>query len=945
MTIIHVEGFARRGSDYSLDYTVSGAGTLSESTMPLRRDGCTAILLTNKSLTRALPFSSADLVPGAQPGTETGFAFQWGGGAVDLFSILADDLTTVHLALHVDASGYVKLYRGDSATGVDISSAVPYAALSTGVPYYVWIVAGIANSGATLSVNVASFSGDTMYYSSGSDAGGDTQNAASAIPGGLKISGGTGGVLFADWFASDGPFGASFGGLASNAFARSAIRADVLLPARARTWTDWAATGAASTTATVNQATPDGDTSYISATLSGRRQTFQFGPLPHSPVFVAAVRLLAVARATGTRDIRLARQNRARGYGIIVEGPQALTTSYAAYDLIIGDSTQDYTTATDINEAALGVECGDGAAEARVTHLAAHVLSVDGGATVRATQMVVQTLSDAQSDGEVRATQMVVQTLTGSGDRAVVDTAPAGMAIGEPMQLVAEIMGVIDTDGNAATLLVTDGPAWATKTTCTPASAIVHDRLTRPATMQRTMFTTGATLGAVSAGYGVCEIANTDGQLDAWADYSVAGQTFTLRAGRPGDDYPADFVTLIRATMQSIECDLRSIKVRLRDRLELLERALLRNPEYPDPQVYGQVYAVPLKLIDEQKLIYAAGRPPAGKLLVVQSVRDNGARIAHDSGGAGDYTSTVTDPTDLNTEVVGYGRFNWCPATGWVKLGSPPAGTLTATVYVIDDSATWTPTGPGANARIGTILSQMAQAGGINSADIVLSDVNTVDLACGTTPFGAVATSEERTLDVMNRLANSIGVWFGFDRLNLLRMAQLGAPSTESSWTFTQHNMLINTLRRVVTEDPGRGVPVWRVVTRSNHNDAPMQSFAGSVSEGDKALMRDEWPVETTVEDPSVLGWCGAPTELVVDVYSAATGPTETSASVATDDAGEAARRLALMSAQGEMVEVEVPATPLLLTSVDIGSTVQLKFPRYGWNAGETFIVIGVQTS
>lgn len=581
---------------------------------------------------------------------------------------------------------------------------------------------------------------------------------------------------------------------------------------------------------------------------------------------------------------------------------------------------------------------------ARLTHLVAHVLSVPGGPAARITQCVVQTLSDADSTGEARISQLVVQTLSDSGEAGITDGAVDQVRTGSMLQLVAEITMAVDSDGNTETFLVTNGVPFATLSTDTPASTVVYDRMQRPATLERTMFSSGTTFGAVSAGYGVCEIANADGLLDAWADYNVAGQTFVLRAGVPNTPYPSQWTTILRATMQAVECDIQSIRIRLRDRIEILQRALLRDTTYPDPVVYGQVYNVPCKLVDSANLVYAAGRPPSGKLVVIQSLRDNGVRLTHQSGGAPDYANTIATEGGVAAASVTSGRWNFNADSGRLKVGAKPSGVLTATLIVIDDSATWSGTDGGANVKVGTILSQMAQAAGVDGGDIVLSDVNTVDIAAGDTPFGYWAQGEERVLDGMNAIANSLGVWFGFDRLNLLRMAQFTAPSGTPAWTLTQHNILRNGIRRITTQDPGRGVPVWRVVARSNHNQAPTDTFAGAVSEADKALMREEWPVETAVEDATVLTWCPAATEMVVDVYSAATGPTSTGGSTQTDDAGEAQRRLSLYANTAEMVQVEVPATPLLLTSLDIGSVVRLQFPRYGWTAGQDFIVVGVRT-
>lgn len=959
MSVIHIDGFTYL-SDTDLQSFYSYTGTPTTSNMNDRRS-CAALLLANgESITHTAACKRW------QPETfVVGFAFQQsvGSSTGDIFQVKGAGGTNVAFTLKLD-SGSLKLYKGDSSTGTLLLTTD--SALGT-VPYYI-----------TIECKVSSTSGYGRVIVSNSDGGlytvkefiGNTDTGSDVEPCDTwTMTNGTASTLrFTDWYILDATEIAH--GLKTS-LSNPGVAAYYGMAEYDREWS--VVPPGNSWEAVFDPSGSNGDTDYV-LSGNGSRESWlvSYGTGASINAYCHAQRMFVVAKgaAGGERlrpmlrlyepDGRLKRIDYGKSH--------TLTTSYAPYAAMWADGIDDCysefcSAVSQVTFSAWGYEANT--ASERITHFVVYSLFTEsaGGViedpdvdppasgTAAVTQVVVQTMSSGENYNQALVTQVVVQTLTGAGESTIPrddpwagETVDPDVKIGAAMQLVAEITLTIDSAGSTQTYLVTDGESFTTKPTDNPANQTVYDRLTKPATMDRSMFGNRSTLGAVNANYGVCEIANLDGMFDAMVDYNAAGNLFVLRAGHAGAAYPSEWTTVLRATMQTIEGDLSRIVIRLRDRLELMNQALLRDTLYTDPFLIGRVFNVKCKLIDAANLIYAVGRPPDGKLVVIDAVRDEGSAIRHSSGGLGDSTSAAADEATLNGMSVAQGYFNWDPNTGRLKLGSKPYGVLTASAYVIDDTASWSATdGPQANGKIGTQLVQLAQRAGILLADCNIADANLVDIACGTTPFGYWTDGDERILAAMNALAESIGVWFGFDRLNNLRMSQLSAPSGDNAWSFTQHNILENGLKRVATQDPGRGVPVWRVVARTNKNNAPQQSFSATVKESDKALMAEEYPVEIAVENEDVLLYCPTATELVFESQSAPAYSQSAVAFVQADDAGEAERRLAMYGGNTEMVEVEAFASPLLLTSVDLGDVVRLKFNRYGWDDGEQFVVVGIK--
>lgn len=931
MSIIWFEGFRNQAFEDDLDanYTISTPASVSESALTDRWPDCYGLFLDSETIERTIDIGSARSVV-------VGFALNDVYTALGTVCALRSGAGT-QVSLCIDADGLLHVYRGDH-TGVLLASASGGTELADNQTYYIEckFVSDDASGTATVYVD-----GTSVISATGLD----TESSPADIDG--VLLGGNSDAIIADWYildATDGVYPTDVLG--------PGVRCQVHMPLASTVYQDFRAN-----TGTIVDAVdgvPDGDTTYVGGRGTGLKNMYIPEALSGLRDSLVAVRMSAVVRTTiggGTVRFPLAQ---AGGYAIRPTdvSEETVTTNYARINhtpITEANSTSGIAPLFDDPGEWAGLSIGFGSVTGngpwRFTQFCAQTIGLGGTVgEARTTQLAVQVLSSGAAD-QSRVNHLAVQVLSSGGATADPEELSAQeVRIGTPLQWVAEITYSADESGTLATILATDGEPWATASTDTPASTYVQPRLIQPAHIERVIFNSTATFGAVATSYGVCEIANSDGVFDDLAAGTFAGHPFVLRAGRIGDEYPGAWTTILSATMQAVECELDVVRFRLRDRIEAFDRARLRDPSLPDPQVYGNVLSIEPVLIDEAQLIYAVGRPPTDKLVVIQSLRDNGLPMTHASGATGNYATTIATELAVSSENVPAGTFNWHAGSGRMKLGIKPTGKLTATLRVIDNDDEWEPDPDyNPNVQAGTILSQMAQSAGIDVADIDVGDVLRVDVASGTVPYGYWDSGIASTLQAMESVSNSIGVYFGFDRLDRLRMAQFAQPVGGQVWTFTQHNIVARSLRRITPSDVTRGVPVWRVIARSGHVASPTEVWAGAVEEADKAALGPEWPMQTAAEDSSVLDFAPTATELVIDCYTGGVGRDGGEPAQAAGDNGEAARRLGLYDEVTQMVQLEAPATALLLSTVDIGSTVELQYPRYGWDDGVLFLVVGMR--
>lgn len=289
-------------------------------------------------------------------------------------------------------------------------------------------------------------------------------------------------------------------------------------------------------------------------------------------------------------------------------------------------------------------------------------------------------------------------------------------------------------------------------------------------------------------------------------------------------------------------------------------------------------------------------------------------------------TTTGTGTQTVNNNLTLGSQYDWVfDATGsYIRLGQSPIGQVTC------DAVQGAASG---NRTVAQLLKALLLDAGISSGDISAGDVTALDSACSYEVGYWTSHESEQTFGaVMDALANSIGAWYGQDRTGVFRMGRIVAPSGSSVATLT--SVGIEKIDRVASADEGRGVPAWRVNLGYKRFFTPQTSdLAGTVGDARRSELREEYR-RVSDNDPSVQTVHLLAPELTFDTVLIS----------ASDAAAEVTRRLGLYKVIRDRLEVRVRLNSSLAASVDLGSVVTVLVPRFGYNAGKQFLVIGIKT-
>ncbi len=474
-----------------------------------------------------------------------------------------------------------------------------------------------------------------------------------------------------------------------------------------------------------------------------------------------------------------------------------------------------------------------------------------------------------------------------------------------------------------------------------PLAGGYHDpRLIQPANLTRAMFESladgGATIGGpVGAGFGELVLANADGALDHLVDWGFDGREIVLAIGAP-DAPPATHETVLRGTVDQPEFTWAEVRFRIRDRLAEFRRPL-QPTKYagsnalpagveggddlkgqPKPLVYGRAQNMAPPCVNTARLIYQVH---AGAVAAIGAVYDNG--LALTAGAA--YASQ----TDMEDNAPAAGQYRLWLAGGMFRLGSSPAGQVTADV---------TQGATAADRTVAQILRALATGpGGIASGDVVDADVTALDAAAGA-EVGLCVDREAELLAVMSQLAQSVGAWFGFDRLGRLRMGQLAAPAGVSVATIqaarpgdvaTATTVDALEIERIATRE---SVPAFRVTLAYAPNwTVQTDGVAGAVTAERRAFLRQAYrsvtATDATVQTKHRLAAERAAVSLIHDAAAAQ---------------AEATRLLDLFKVRRDLLRVRVAWSTAEAALLDLGAVVTLRSTRFGYAAGRQMVVVGI---
>jgi hypothetical protein len=451
-------------------------------------------------------------------------------------------------------------------------------------------------------------------------------------------------------------------------------------------------------------------------------------------------------------------------------------------------------------------------------------------------------------------------------------------------------------------------------------------RIQNPATIRRDAFQQGRTYGSSQVGYGALELTNADGGLDYLADRGMGGRALTIVLGDVKPGGTPTWTTVMTGTVEQPEISWGKVSLRLRDRLAELDKHACQttyagNNSLPSglegvagdikgqrkPRLYGTVYNIDPPLVNTSRLIYQVSETAIN---TVSAVYDRGSSLTK---GA-DYTSQ----SDMETTAPAAGNFRVWPAGGYFRLGSSPTGQITCDA---------TQGAAAANRTAAQVLKQLALDAGIVSGDVTAADVTALDTA-NAAELG-IWLREESVIDAMDQVANSVGAYYGFDRLGKLRLARMEAPSGTPVATLTEFEII--NIEREASSDEGRGVPTWKYTLGYKQFYITQESdIAGAVTTDRRTeLKRKERTVEAT--DSSIKTKHLLATDMAGSTYLIDATASQT----------ECTRRLNLYKAERAMYRVKAGIDNASLTAIELGSVIRLQIQRFGMAAGKDFRVIG----
>ena len=496
--------------------------------------------------------------------------------------------------------------------------------------------------------------------------------------------------------------------------------------------------------------------------------------------------------------------------------------------------------------------------------------------------------------------------------------------------ILIELTAAINSGGTTQTFYVSSD-RFVSEPSDTPPSTYFAPAVLDPGSLGISAFGDGRTAGGSRLEVGEITLANTDGQFDAWLNYSFDGRPVVIRSGTTGA-YPAAYPVVLRATVESVQCSRSTMVFRLRDKQFVLDLPVQTSTYAGSnvlpaglegtaddlkgklkPKVYGKVLNIAPPLVNTSKLTYQVND---GIVASIDAVYDRGAAKTFST----DYATGAA--LQAATLSAGSGLYSTCKSEGYIRLHDSPAGLITADVTQGATSAART---------AAQILKALALAVGVSAGDISAADVAALDTD-NSSVLGLWLDVDSRmsATEAMNAVALSVGAYFAFDGTGVLRMGRLTTPSGTAVLDLTKSDCVA--VERRAARDTA--IPAWSVTVNHTKLWARQDSdLATSVTDARRAYLARE--TRSSVSTDSAIK-----TQYLL-ASSMVTNTVLTSASDATT---EAARLLALFKVRRDVFDVTVPLDVLTSVTLKLTDVVTLTLDRFGLDAGKSLRLIGLRT-
>ena len=435
--------------------------------------------------------------------------------------------------------------------------------------------------------------------------------------------------------------------------------------------------------------------------------------------------------------------------------------------------------------------------------------------------------------------------------------------------------------------------------------------------------------------FGSISLINEDGELDDIVGRVWEGTNLTLKIGgkynvgwKEETKIPFwDYFEIIKTVVTSVDWNQSSINLSLANRgINEMSRNIqsvlfegdggLEGGDNiggkPRPLCFGHVINLSPVLVDELNLIYQIHD---GSIEEVLDVRDSGITLL--------FNKNVED-IEAEDSSLQNGYYNKSLSTGYIKLSSPPEGTVTADVKGYNSEGYIYTAGD----IISTIASQYTDLD-----DNTEIDHDSISGADQDRNMGFYTKNESiKVSNVFDFLVKGINAFWCFNRLGQLCMGRYLTPEDEPPVrNIKERDILDKNIEREPTPPP-----VWRCTVRYARSWEVQEGnkIAASLRESDEpddvrrsSLYGEEYR-QVVAQDDFVLQNYPNAREIIID----------TALIEESDAQQEANDRFDRDKRVRDIHRVSLVDTILVY---ELGEVISLSFSRYGLNNGRNFIVLG----
>ena len=425
--------------------------------------------------------------------------------------------------------------------------------------------------------------------------------------------------------------------------------------------------------------------------------------------------------------------------------------------------------------------------------------------------------------------------------------------------------------------------SFVSKPTDTPANIVYDDLIVSVPTIQSQV--------GMAFGVGDIDLVN-DGSLDVWLNDAWDGRGLSLLIGDPTwarDDF-RQIASLVTESFEVVNNN--KMRLRVRDKREKLN-INTQNNYYtsgeafgkPIPLTVGQVFNLTPVLINASTHQYQVHD---GQINAITDVRDNGVSVS--------FTANLT--------------------TGTFVLSSQPSGVITCDVQGAKPSGTY-------HTKTADIVEYLSKREALVTADIDAASIASFNT---TVPYavGFYIASRQNLISVIDKLMNSVGAYWLFNRAGKMVLWQLNNLTNSPSAYFDSDDVLDNTFKFVSSN-----LPYARAAIGYHKNFTRQTNLAGSVNEANRNLYQGDNLI-STADNSSII---------TAHPLAVKPEPLDTLITTLTNANTESARVLALNNAVRFVYEATFSTGPF---EIKLGDEISVIYPRFGFENGKNVIVVGL---